>query len=142
MDITQLPFNRHIGLKHVADCEEDLLELPANARYANHLGTVHSSALFALAEAASGAFLKRNLDLGQTPIIPILRKADIKYRKPAIGAIRANGVMHPDDWRAFHENFERKRRAIIAFQIELLDQFKTLVASGNFEWFIAESKSE
>jgi acyl-coenzyme A thioesterase PaaI-like protein len=53
--VTELPFNAFLGLQLASDPEQ-LLQLPAGAKYLNHLGTVHASALLALAEASSGEF--------------------------------------------------------------------------------------
>jgi acyl-coenzyme A thioesterase PaaI-like protein len=57
MDVISLPFNRLIGLEAGSPESGFLLSLPAGVQYTNHLGTVHASALFAVAEAASGVFL-------------------------------------------------------------------------------------
>jgi len=57
MDVTQLPFNRFIGLERLADGSAFLVSIPDGPQFKNHLGTVHASALLAVAEAGSGAFL-------------------------------------------------------------------------------------
>jgi acyl-coenzyme A thioesterase PaaI-like protein len=56
MDVTQVPFNRHIGLEVAADAGF-LVSLPDGPQSTNHVGTVHASALLAIAEAGTGAFL-------------------------------------------------------------------------------------
>ena len=53
MDITLIPFNALVGIEY-ADAEGALLQLPSDPRYLNHIGTVHASAMLALAEASSG----------------------------------------------------------------------------------------
>ena len=60
MDVTELPFNRLIGLEPAAPDSGFLVSLPAGTQYANHLGTVHAVAL--LAEA--GAFLASQAGMG------------------------------------------------------------------------------
>lgn len=60
MDVTKLPFNRFIGLEKGALADKFLVSLPASAQYTNHLGTVHASALLAVAEAGSAEFLLRH----------------------------------------------------------------------------------
>jgi len=52
MNVAQIPFNAFIGIER-AQGSERLLALPEHPRYLNHLGTVHASALLALAEASS-----------------------------------------------------------------------------------------
>ena len=51
MNVTQLPFNRLLGLELGADDNSSLVCLPDGPQYTNHLGTVHASALLAVAEA-------------------------------------------------------------------------------------------
>ena len=88
MDITKLPFNKFIGIGR-SQREGFTLSLPSENRYTNHLGTVHASALMALAEATSGeALLNAIGNLGDT-IIPVVRRFECKFRKPASGSIDA-----------------------------------------------------
>jgi hypothetical protein len=50
--VTDLPFNRVVGLRASGRPELGALELEDSPRYHNHLETVHASAQFALAAAA------------------------------------------------------------------------------------------
>ncbi len=59
MDVSQLPFNLLIGLELAEPDSGFLVSLPDHLKYTNHLGTVHGSALLAVAEAASGEFIIR-----------------------------------------------------------------------------------
>jgi len=80
-----LPFNHFIGLK-MSDKTEFLLMLEDRSEYRNHLNTVHASALFSLAEASSGHFLLNEFsDL--TGIVPVVRRVETKYKRPATGAV-------------------------------------------------------
>src|SRR5687768_2723630 len=56
MDVSSLPFNQRVGIV-AAEGTGGGLALPQSAETLNHLGTVHASAEFALAEAASGQYL-------------------------------------------------------------------------------------
>ena len=47
MDVTELPFNRLIGLEAAPSQSGFLVSLPDRSQYTNHLGTVHASALLA-----------------------------------------------------------------------------------------------
>lgn len=140
MDVTALPFNRHVGVEKYEDKTNGIFQLPDDSRYHNHLGTVHASALFALAEATSGQFLVEHLVLDPETIVPVLRRGDIKYRKPAMGAVYSRGTLVAEDWKHFHETFDRKRRALISFAIEILNQEEVVVALASYEWFIAERR--
>ncbi len=57
MDVTALPFNRFLGLQTAPPDSGFLVTLPGSPDFTNHLNTVHASALLAVAEAGSGAFL-------------------------------------------------------------------------------------
>ena len=137
MDVLQLPFNQFLGLEN-SEAEGRLLRLPDEPKYQNHLGTVHAGALFALAEAASGVFLLRGLQERWDPesLLPVVRRAEIKYRKPAEGAVEASAVCRPDDWERFHEQLARKRRALIACEIVLTCGNDVRVAGAVYEWFV------
>jgi hypothetical protein len=80
MDVTELPFNRFVGVQKCTDRANGIFQLPDHSQYLNHIGTVHASALFALAEASSGQFLAQHLVLDPNTIIPVLRRGDIKYQ--------------------------------------------------------------
>ena len=137
-DVTELPFNRFIGLELSPSQPDRLLTLPAAPQYLNHVGTVHASALYSLAEASSGHFLASHLMLPRDSILPLLRKGEIKYRKPAIGEVFSRGIHDSATWTAFHSTYERKRRAIISFVIELHTADEGLVARADFDWFVTE----
>ncbi len=141
MDITQLPFNQFIGIENCVENIDGIFQLPADPKYLNHVKTVHASALFALAEASSGEFLSRNLNIDRTKAFPILRRSEIKYRKPATGHVYTKGVYKENDWNKFHETYNIKMRALIAFQIEILDDNKIIVATAGFEWFVTGNKT-
>ena len=60
-----------------------MLSLPDDIRYTNHLGTVHASALMALAEATSGAYLISALNGVEFKVLPVVRRVEARFRKPA-----------------------------------------------------------
>ncbi len=82
MDITQIPFNRYISILKSID-NKNILELAFNDNMKNHIGTFHASAQFALAEACSGLALQNEFPDLANSVVPILRKSEIKFKKPA-----------------------------------------------------------
>ena len=86
--VTELPFNKFIGIEP-ADDSAQILRLPSGGQYLNHLGTVHASALLALAEASSGEFLLHHFGSG-SGVIPVVRWIEAKFRKPANGAVASS----------------------------------------------------
>lgn len=87
--VTEIPFNRHLGLVAAHD-PTALLELPEGPQYLNHIGKIHAGAMLSLADAASGEFLMRQFGT-QSGFIPVVRRLESKFRKPANGRIIASG---------------------------------------------------
>lgn len=69
---------------------DHVLEMRESPLLLNHVGTIHASILFALAEAGSGEFLLRHLGDAQRTVFAVLRTSTVKFRKPAHGALRAS----------------------------------------------------
>jgi acyl-coenzyme A thioesterase PaaI-like protein len=134
MDITHIPFNALVGIER-AEVEGALLQLPADPRYLNHLGTVHASALLALAEASSGEFLLRHLN-SLDGIAPVVRRLDAKFRKPAKGLIVSRANVAPDALTQLDGELAMKGRSLVSISVELHDQVGVHVLSATIEWFI------
>lgn len=136
MDITKLPFNKFIGIGR-SQREGFTLSLPSENRYTNHLGTVHASALMALAEATSGeALLNAIGNLGDT-IIPVVRRFECKFRKPASGSIDARAAI-PDATRdRLLSDLSTRGRASVEIIVDLHDETDLHCLTATVEWFIA-----
>jgi len=131
--VTELPFNRFLGIETTTEPAQ-LLRLPTGAQYLNHLGTVHASAQLALAEASSGEFLLRAL--GSTDgIVPVVRRLEAKFRKPANGAI-TSAVTTPQDALDQRADLTAKGRALVSVAVELHDESGAHTLSATVEWFI------
>jgi len=136
--VLDLPFNQFIGLQTAA--QPHLLTLPAGGQYLNHLGTVHASALLALAEATSGEFLLQQI--GQiTGIIPVVRRLDSKFRKPASGSVTSSVTTTPEQMDTLKLGLATKGRALIEVVVELHDSSDQHVLTATVEWFITRSAS-
>ena len=136
MDVTKLPFNEFIGLK-LSDEPNYLLMLDDRAEYLNHLNTVHAGALFTLAEATSGHYLLGQFD--KLPdIVPVVRKVEIKYRKPAIGAVYSNAAFLNTGKSEILEALAQKRRVLLEVEVSLYDRSGTTVMQAVFEWFVTK----
>jgi acyl-coenzyme A thioesterase PaaI-like protein len=139
MDITQVPFNRLIGLE-AADADRGLLVgLPENLQYTNHLGTVHAGALLAVAEAGSGAFLLQQFG-EQAGVVPVVRRIEAKFRQPALGRVAARAVVPPEEVARWSGELTAKGRVLAAIPVEVVDAAGVVVMSAVVEWFIARGK--
>ena len=133
MNITDLPFNTFLGLEAIEDGGE--LRLPDHPRFTNHVGTVHASALYSLAEAASGSFLLSHPSVDVGKVGALLRESSIKYRRPASGCIRSCTRCSDDALNQMHAGLDRRGRAKILIEVDLLDEEDQVVASAKLEWF-------
>lgn len=136
--VTELPFNAFIGLQMSANAEK-LLQLPSGGQFLNHLGTVHASALLALAEASSGEFLLRHFGSGDG-VVPVVRRIEAKFRKPANGAVSSAASASFEALNQLNTDLAAKGRALIPITVELHDESGTHALTATVEWFIQASK--
>jgi len=136
MDVLQLPFNNFIGLKK-SDKSEYLLMLEDRPEYRNHLNTVHASALFALAEASSGLFLLNEFS-ELTDIVPVVRKVEIKYRKPAAGSVFSKVKFQELGKKEILNMLNQRGRVLLTVEVSLFDGAGIQLMQSIFEWFITK----
>src|SRR3954467_11694758 len=97
MHVTDLALNKMMGIQLPPSGDGHVLELPESPLLLNHVGTVHASVQFALAEAGSGEFLLRELGDAQREVFAVLRTSEVKFRKPARGTLRASARLSAGD---------------------------------------------
>jgi hypothetical protein len=136
MDVTQLPFNKFIGLK-ASNKHDFLLMLENRSEYRNHLSTVHASALFALAEASSGHFLLNEFS-ELTDIIPVVRKVETKYRNPTTSSVFSKVKFQETGKSEVLSALNLKGRALLKVEVSLFDENNVPVMQSTFEWFITK----
>ena len=101
------------------------------------LGTVHASAQLALAEASSGEFLLRALG-SAAGIVPVVRRLESKFRKPANGVITSTVFTPPDILEQLRSDLAAKGRGIVSIAVELHDESGAHTLSATVEWFITQ----
>lgn len=136
MNIVDLPFNRFIGLA-CSEREGSVLSLSNDVRYTNHLGTVHASALLALAEATSGDYLIKALNGIGFEVLPVVRRLEAKFRKPAYGAVFSTLGVAPEKKAEFLSTLRAKGRALIEIQVDIHDEQGMHALAATIEWFVA-----
>jgi len=136
MDVTKIAFNQFIGLK-ISDKSGYLLMLDNRTEYRNHLDTVHASALFALAEATSGYFLLNEFS-ELTDIVPVVRKVETKYKKPALGVVFSRAHFQESDKNEILDTLIQKGRTSLKVSVSLFNEIDTEVMNSVFEWFVTK----
>ncbi|HRF99815.1 MAG TPA: YiiD C-terminal domain-containing protein [Bacteroidia bacterium] len=136
MDITKVPFNQLLGIS-LSDHPDYLLQLDDKKEYTNHLETVHAAALFALAEGSGAQLLLKSFpeEIIEN-VIPVLRKVDVSYKKPAKGVIRSKAILQYKTLEEILAELQSKKRTLITTTVELYDTQNTKVFMANFEWFV------
>ena len=136
MNVFELPFNKYIGLEKATDSEY-LLMLQDKKEYQNHLETVHASAQFALAEATSGYFLLNQFQ-GLTNILPVVRKVEIRYKRPAQGTLFSKATFVDTKEENILAELQTRKRALITVRVLLYDSGKNTIMQSDFEWFVTQ----
>lgn len=132
--VTELPFNSFLGIQAASETGK-LLQLPAGGQYLNHLGTVHASALLALAEASSGECLLRHFG-SSAGLVPVVRRMEAKFRKPANGAVSTQASASEEALVQLSADFTTKGRALIEIKVDLHDESGAHALTAMVEWFI------
>jgi len=133
MDVTQIPFAKHIGIERK---EEGTLKLEATEVVQNHIQTIHASAQFALAETQSGLFLQEAFPELVGKVMGLLRSSTVKYKKPASTSIYATASMKEEVKEKCLKQLAQKGRATIDIDTLLRDKNDVIVMCGTFKWFI------
>ena len=138
MDVTHIPFAKHIGIEKK---EEGMLKLEPTDTVQNHIQSIHASAQFALAETQSGLYLQEAFPELVGKVVALLRGATVKYKNPATKTIYATAKMHKDEKILFLQRFAKKERMTVTVNVELRDSDDTRIMIGDFHWYIAKKKS-
>lgn len=140
MHVTDLAINSAMGMQLAPAGRDHILELPESPLLINHLGTIHASVQFALAEAASGEFLLRQLgqaqDHEQQQAFAVLRTSNVKFRKPAHGELRAIAQFADTDAAQLSAALASRGRALVAILVEVADTQGVVTMTGQFDWFL------
>lgn len=133
MNILAIPFVETLGLSRASD---NNLQLAMEQRLENHLGTLHASAQFALAETASGDYLLKSFPELEGKAIPVLRDSEIKFKRPADSTVRANVTLEEGAKKTLIEQLEKRGRGTIELSVTLLDSADKITSTSRFNWFV------
>jgi len=89
-----VPFAQTLGIEFIevandADGVRVVVRLPDSPAHHNHVGGPHAGALFTLGETASGTVVLVAFAEQLDRAVPLAVRAEISYRKLAMGAVRA-----------------------------------------------------
>jgi len=133
MNVLEIPFVKKVGITKNKNAE---LELTFKEDSHNHLQTMHASAQFTLAETASGELLQTLFPDLVGKVVPVLRDATVKFKKPAMKNIIAYPSISDEDRDKFETQFSKKGRATISIDVIVKDVEGTVTCSASYNWFI------
>jgi acyl-coenzyme A thioesterase PaaI-like protein len=133
MDFPHLPLADFLGLK---DDPDGGLTMPRTDQTLNHVGTAHAGAQFILAETASGKCLQTTFPELYGKTLPVLRRAEVKYRGPAMTDLATEATMNPEDIDRFRKEFEQRGRSMIVVNVKLTGTDGKETFRGVYEWFV------
>jgi acyl-coenzyme A thioesterase PaaI-like protein len=136
MHVTDLAINKTLGMQLAPAGDGHILEIPESPLLLNHVGTIHASVQFALAEASSGEFLLRHLGEAQNQVFAVLRTSDVKFRKPAHGALRASVRFADGVADSLSTELATRGRALASVLVEVADTNGVVTMSGHYDWFL------
>ena len=136
MHVTELAINKTLGMQLAAAGNGHILEMPESPLHLNHVGTVHASVQFALAEAGSGEFLLRHLGDALSQAFAVLRSSDVKFRKPARGALRASARFAEGIAESLTTELASRGRALASVLVEVADAHGVVTMTGQYHWFL------
>lgn len=147
MHVTDLAINSALGMRLAPPGSDHILEMGGaeSALLINHLGTIHASVQFALAEAASGEFLLRQLGEAHENALAVLRTSTVKFRKPAPpnGELRASAQFADTDASKLSAALASRGRALVAILVEVADALGgkgVVTMTGEFDWFLQQPR--
>jgi len=139
MNVLDLPFNKILLIKK-SDLPDTILMLEDRVKYQNHLGTIHASAQYALAEASSGEILERNFGDWNGAYFPVVRRGEVKYKNPAKGRLFSTGFIEAERVMKAKKELSEKGRTLVDVMVKIVDEGKNITLESRFTWFIAKAR--
>jgi len=94
MLVATVPMARTLNLEFgEVTAEHAVVALPDQPDYHNHVAGPHAGAMFTLGESASGAIVLAAFGDQLSRAVPLAVKADIAYKKLAMGAVTATATL-------------------------------------------------
>ncbi len=105
-------------------------ELPPEPNV-NHFGTMYAGSLFSLAECLGGVVALATFDLeGElSGFVPLVKEMSIRFRRPALGAVRAAVSLSQDEVTRIRDESLAHGKAEYRLTTELTDPAGTVVAT-------------
>lgn len=108
------------------------VRMSSGGQRTNHVGTVHASALFTVAETAAGIHTT-NIIPGNRAI-PLLRSATVHYTRRARGDLTATARVKAGESERVLADFAANDRADADIEVDVIDAENETVFKGSFDY--------
>jgi acyl-coenzyme A thioesterase PaaI-like protein len=130
--LAEIPFTRELGLSlDRAAAGEVQMTLPDGDANRNLAGTVHAGLLFTFAETLAG--VAAGLETLEQAF-PFARRAEIRYKRPARGAVRGSARVEPDEIHRVLDELERNGRSELTVRAQLAGDDGEIVAEVDIDY--------
>jgi thioesterase domain-containing protein len=140
--VQHVPFNQLLGIR-VEAVRSDGVEvaLPERPNLLNHVGTLHATAQFGLAEAASGSMIVSAFaDLLQADFVPLAVEATVKYRRPAQGPLQATVSLTQEQQSAIRTRLAQSGRVRIPLTVRVSTSQNITVMELEITWMVLKQR--
>jgi hypothetical protein len=142
MDITEVPFNKFLGVERANGDAGCLLRLGDSPSFQNHLGMVHASVQLALAEASSGEGLLQRFPDFAAGVLAVVRRLEAKFKNPLKGAIKSRATISQEDADKLAESLRTKGRGFITVDVEVVGADGIVGLASTVEWFVQKQQTQ
>ncbi|UJR83502.1 DUF4442 domain-containing protein [Sandaracinus amylolyticus] len=138
--IAGVPFNAFLGLEVIeAEPGRAAVKLPDVPSLKNHVGGPHAAAMYAAAEAASGAVVFSVFADRLGEVLPLLAGASVDYRKLAMGAAVARAELATTREAVLDALATSPKGAEVPVRVVIEDGAGRAVAEMSARWFLRKN---
>ena len=130
--LAKIPYTRELGLTldRIVDGEVQMT-LPDGDANRNLAGTVHAGLLYTFGETVAG--VAAGLETLEHAF-PFARRAEIRYRRPARGAVHGTARVEPGDIQRVLDELAREGRSELTVRAQLADDDGKTVAEVDVDY--------
>ncbi|MEY9604102.1 uncharacterized protein (TIGR00369 family) [Bradyrhizobium japonicum] len=131
-----IPLNQLLGIE-IASVDDGVAEarLPFKTEITNHIGTMHATAIFGLAEAASGAAMSGAFAPLAASIRPVAANARIDFLKIARTGLVARAKTSRDS-KELRDSLKREGKVVFDVVVDVADAFAADIARITVSWHV------
>lgn len=135
MKVLDLPLTLNLGIE-VSDLSQYLLKLGYTRLVCNHLGSIHASASYTLAETTAGYLLNKKFADIADGTIPLLRSSKIKYHRISNEDLYSTAKFKGITVKQISQELEEKKKVLFSIEVRLYTHKHELVFTGEYTWFV------